>query len=100
MPIHMAGAVLPVAPWIAKVSQRNAPGAMSAIAFIVRPVRPSVAFISGAWSAISCPYLGVLIFQISGHQPRHAGSGSPILTTLTRKEKLKILMADIDLLNK
>ncbi len=46
MPIHMEGAVAPVAPWIANVSQRKAPGAISAIAFIVRPVRPSVGFIS------------------------------------------------------
>jgi hypothetical protein len=41
-----------------------------------------------------------LSFQISGHKPRHAGSGPLILTALFRKEKLKILMADIDLLDK
>jgi hypothetical protein len=75
------------------------------MAFIVRPVRPNVAFISGAWSAISCPYLGVLVFfkipgQISGQKPRHAGSGPPILTALKRKEKLKILIAEIELLDK
>jgi hypothetical protein len=39
-------------------------------------------------------------FQISGHEPRHAGSGPTILTALKRKEKLKILMAVIDLLDK
>jgi hypothetical protein len=39
-------------------------------------------------------------FQISGHEPRHAGSGSPILTALKRKEKLIILMAVIELLDK
>ena len=46
MPIHMAGAEAPVEAWGAKVSQRNAPGAMSAMAFMVRPVRPRVGFIS------------------------------------------------------
>ncbi len=48
MPIHMDGDVAPSAPWIANVSQRKAPGAIRAIAFIVKPVRPSVGFISGA----------------------------------------------------
>src|SRR5215472_8119697 len=53
MPIHMEGAVAPAAACPAKVSHRKAPGAMSAIAFIVRPVRPRVDFIStGAFSAI------------------------------------------------
>src|ERR1051325_2925581 len=42
MPDHMEGPVTPVLAWMKKVSHRNAPGAMSAIAFIVRPVRPSV----------------------------------------------------------
>ncbi len=50
MPIHMAGAVdgwpaTPVVAWMKKVSQRKAPGAMSAIALLVSPVRPSVACI-------------------------------------------------------
>ena len=45
MPAHMAGAVAPAVPWATKVSQRKAPGAMSAMAFIVRPVRPRVGFI-------------------------------------------------------
>src|ERR1700730_12970209 len=48
MPIHIEGEVAPVLSWIANVSQRNAPGAISAIAFIVNPVSPRVAFISGA----------------------------------------------------
>jgi hypothetical protein len=48
MPVHMDGDVTSSAPWIAKVSQRKAPGAMRAIAFMVNPVRPSVGFISGA----------------------------------------------------
>src|SRR5579863_1666161 len=52
MPIHMAGAVAPAAACPAKVSQRNAPGAISAIAFIVSPVKPNVGFISTASSAI------------------------------------------------
>src|SRR6185437_16591991 len=37
--------------------------------------------------------------QISGHKPRHAGSGSLILTAQFLKEKLKFLIADIDLLD-
>src|ERR1700756_1553997 len=52
MPAHIAGAVAPAAACPAKVSQRNAPGAMSAIAFIVNPVKPNVGFISTASSAI------------------------------------------------
>src|ERR1022692_1565162 len=55
MPAHMDGAVAPAVPWATKVSQRKAPGAMSAMAFIVRPVRPRVGFIVGsALSAIDC----------------------------------------------
>src|SRR5580704_25869 len=46
MPIHIAGAVAPSVAWGTKVSQRNAPGAISAIAFIVNPVNPRVACIS------------------------------------------------------
>src|SRR5690349_4367702 len=42
MPAHIAGPVAPVVDWMKNVSHRNAPGAMSAIAFIVRPVRPRV----------------------------------------------------------
>src|SRR6516162_5330285 len=53
MPTHMAGAVAPAAACPANVNQRKAPGAMSAIAFIVRPVSPRVACIFGASSAIS-----------------------------------------------
>ena len=50
MPIHMEGAVegwpaTPVVAWMKKVSHRKAPGAMSAIALLVKPVRPSVACI-------------------------------------------------------
>jgi hypothetical protein len=49
----MDGAVAPAVPWATKVSQRKAPGAMSAIAFMVKPVRPRVGFIVGsALSAI------------------------------------------------
>jgi len=52
IPSHIAGPVTPVVAWIKKVSQRNAPGAMRAMAFIVRPVRPRVGFISTGASAI------------------------------------------------
>ncbi len=48
MPIHMEGAVAPVVAWMKKVSQRKAPGAMRAIALLVKPVKPSVACICGA----------------------------------------------------
>jgi hypothetical protein len=37
----------PYALWMKKVSHRNAPGAISAIAFEVKPVRPSVALVVG-----------------------------------------------------
>ncbi len=40
----MEGAVVPAVPCCTKVSHRKAPGAMSAMAFIVRPVRPRVGF--------------------------------------------------------
>ncbi len=60
MPIHIEGAVAPVAAWITNVSQRNAPGAISAIAFIVRPVRPNVGFIlTSELSAIGLLLSGV-----------------------------------------
>ena len=51
MPIHIDGPVAPVPACAAKVSHRNAPGAMSAMAFMVRPVKPKVGFIS-VFSAI------------------------------------------------
>ncbi len=41
-----------------------------------------------------------LYLQISGHKPRHAGSGLSILTAYLPKGKLKILITDIDLLYK
>jgi len=50
----MAGPVVPVAAWMAKVSQRNAPGAINAIALLVSPVRPSVFFISPVDSFAMC----------------------------------------------
>src|SRR5665213_2711263 len=52
----MEGAVAPVVAWRKKVSQRKAPGAMRAIALLVKPVRPSVACICGAFvsSAMNC----------------------------------------------
>jgi hypothetical protein len=42
----MEGAVEPSPAWLKNVSHKKAPGAMSAMAFIVNPVRPKVAFIS------------------------------------------------------
>src|SRR5215472_13515184 len=44
MPNHIpwAASGAPYAAWMKNVSQRNAPGAISAIAFDVSPVRPSV----------------------------------------------------------
>src|SRR5271168_2662076 len=58
MPIHIEGAVAPSVAWGAKVSQRNAPGAMSAMAFIVNPVNPKVGviFTSPVFSAMYSPY--------------------------------------------
>src|ERR1700694_3020492 len=44
----------PYSAWIWKVSQRNAPGAISAMAFIVSPVRPSVLRFGVAVGA-ACP---------------------------------------------
>ena len=59
MPLHIAGEVAPSVAWVTKVSQRKAPGAMSAIAFIVRPVKPKVFFISTVvvFSAMAWPPL-------------------------------------------
>src|SRR5208283_4476836 len=72
MPIHIEGAVAPAAACPAKVSHRNAPGAMSAIAFIVRPVRPKVFFISVVLSAISV----LLSMSCSTNDSEHRRSGS------------------------
>src|SRR5208283_1822468 len=64
MPLHIAGDVEPVVAWTTYVSHRKAPGAMSAIAFIVRPVRPNVACILGAsFSAILVLLMFFLNFQ-------------------------------------
>ncbi len=41
-----------------------------------------------------------LYLQISGHKPRHAGSGLSILTAYLPKGKLKILITDIELVYK
>src|SRR5579863_5797042 len=58
MPIHIEGAVDPSVACGANVSQRNAPGAMSAMAFIVNPVNPKVGVIltSPVFSAMYSPY--------------------------------------------
>jgi hypothetical protein len=68
MPIHIEGAVDPSVACGAKVSQRNAPGAMSAMAFIVNPVNPKVGVIltSPVFSAMYSPY----IFFISLLNPK------------------------------
>ncbi len=57
MPIHIEGAVAPSVAWGAKVSQRKAPGAMSAMAFIVNPVNLKVGVIltSPVFSAMYSP---------------------------------------------
>src|ERR1700687_2240386 len=70
MPIHIEGAVAPSVAWGAKVSQRKAPGAMSAMAFIVNPVNPKVGVIltSPVFSAMYSPY----IFFISLLNPQAA----------------------------
>ncbi len=54
MPIHMAGPVTPVVDWMKKVSHRKAPGAISAMALLVRPVRPRVGFISPVVGSAMC----------------------------------------------
>src|SRR5579862_3534690 len=67
MPIHIEGAVAPSVAWGANVNQRKAPGAMSAMAFIVNPVNPKVGVIltSPVFSAMYSPY----IFFISPLNP-------------------------------
>jgi hypothetical protein len=45
---------------MAKVSQRKAPGAMSAIALLVSPVNPSVACICGAF----CSAMNILLKRL------------------------------------
>src|SRR5579883_2392103 len=79
IPNHMEGAVTPVFAWIAKVSQRKAPGAINAMAFIVRPVRPKVGFSSTEFD-LAFEYLLPLLFFLDKviaehksdfrHQPR------------------------------
>src|SRR5579863_1596056 len=58
MPIHIEGAVDPSVACGAKASQRNAPGSISAMAFIVNPVNPKVGVIltSPVFSAMYSPY--------------------------------------------
>jgi hypothetical protein len=59
MPIHIEGAVEPSVACGANVNQRKAPGAMSAMAFIVNPVKPKVGVIltSPVFSAMYSPYI-------------------------------------------
>ncbi len=56
MPIHIDGAVAPAAACLANVSHRNAPGAISAMAFMVSPVRPRVGFMVTVSSAMVCSF--------------------------------------------
>src|SRR5713226_10574466 len=60
IPNHMPAAArgAPYEAWMKNVSQRNAPGAISAIALTVRPVRPNVALdVDGAGSdGIRCSF--------------------------------------------
>src|ERR1700747_2720126 len=71
MPIHIEGAVDPSVAWGANVSQRKAPGAMSAMAFIVNPVNPKVGVIltSPVFSAMYSPLIFSLYFpyKLTGH---------------------------------
>src|ERR1039457_365052 len=74
MPIHIEGAVEPSAAWPAKVSQRKAPGAISAMAFMVKPVKPSVGFISAGASAIA------FLLQRRSFDCHSTPSGTPAVT--------------------
>jgi hypothetical protein len=55
----MEGEVAPVVAWMKKVSQRKAPGAIRAMALLVKPVRPRVACICGA--VVSSAIEGLLV---------------------------------------
>src|ERR1035441_7507030 len=87
MPAHMDGAVAPAVPWATKVSQRKAPGAMSAIAFIVKLVRPRVGFIVTS-------ELSGIVFSSIVRRAQGSGAGSqsclraqlPAQTLLLRRE--------------
>jgi hypothetical protein len=94
----MAGAVLPAVPCATKVSHRNAPGAISAIAFIVKPVRPRVAFISGAdfSGTESSPSEALGSAADWGHHCRDGGVPvSTNIASLKPKGKCKILIREI-----
>ena len=60
----MEGPVAPVVAWMENVSQRKAPGAMSAMAFIVRPVRPRVFCISTVPTLVSSAMRNLLVVLI------------------------------------
>src|SRR5438132_3250569 len=67
MPNHMPCAAIgwPYADWMKKVSHRNAPGAISAIALTVNPVRPRVdgGFTAGDSGDIRPSFCRPLFFQ-------------------------------------
>src|ERR1022692_2888202 len=73
---------------MANVSQRNAPGAMSAIAFIVRPVRPSVGFISEE-VVLSAIYLLLNVVRVGFSCARERSPGA--MAGLTRSGCISIL---------
>src|ERR1035441_10778451 len=73
MPIHIEGAVAPAAACPAKVSHRKAPGALSAIAFIVRPVKPTVDFISTEFCHKCSPKVFVIFHNRSEHLRSQSG---------------------------
>src|ERR1700675_3177890 len=77
IPNHMPDAATgaPYEAWMKNVSQRNAPGAISAMAFTVRPVNPRVARVVAGFSLsaihISPSLLAVKhVFRRWFHQPR------------------------------
>src|SRR5579862_4648479 len=78
MPIHIAGPVTPVDACTKNVSHKKAPGAIRAIAFIVRPVRPSVACISPVvfFSAICDDLLHGSSVPSRGHRSVVEGQGT------------------------
>src|SRR5580700_7556250 len=84
MPNHMPWAAIgaPYPHWMKNVNQRNAPGAMRAMALTVRPVNPSVArdVVCGFWiSAIRvvspCPLVTLLTWvdAVISQQDRDPG---------------------------
>src|SRR5215831_5433316 len=84
IPNHIAEPAIgaPYSDWIWYVSQRNAPGAMSAIALIVSPVRPSVARL-GVWppgaALASCAMVDLPLAWLVLYGPTGYGVFRPVL---------------------